>query len=349
MRPAPAGRARRAAGRRGALAVVLGLGLVSAGCPGDDDCAGWATVAELDAAVLAVQGTSADDVWVVGGGLGLGGPLAARWDGARWTRPSLAAAGDDSLWWVWSAPDGTTWMVGERGLVVRHRGEVVTVDRVATAATLYGVWGSAGDDVWLVGGVPGGGADAEDDLVLRWDGAGFAAPPGVPARGATLFKVWGSGADDVWISGEGGTMLRWDGAAFVDHSAELATPAPALTVHGCARDEVYAVAGQGLYAWDGARWARRAEPALGSVASGVTCGETGVLVVGNAGLKLRWDRATGAWRDERAAAPTGVDLHGAWLDPAGRAWVVGGNFNAPMPTIRRGVVGVRGCPRPPGP
>lgn len=69
----------------------------------------------------------------------------------------------------------------------------------------------------------------------------------------------------------------------------------------------------------------------------------------HAGLKLRWDRATGAWRDERAAAPTGVDLHGAWLDPAGRAWVVGGNFNAPMPTTRRGVVGVRGCPRPPGP
>jgi hypothetical protein len=322
-----------------ALAAAALLLLVG-GCP-DEPCDGWAQLAELDRAALAVQGTRADDVWIVGGGLGLGGPLAAHWDGARWTRHDPDGdAGQDTLWWVWTASDGTVWMVGERGLVVRRRGANgadVTVDRIATDETLYGVWGSAPDDVWIVG---------ENDLVWRWDGVAFAPVAGVPARGATLFKVWGAGAGDVWISGEGGTMLHATASGVVDHTDELATAAPALTVHGCSASEVYAVAGQNLFAWGGARWARREEPLLGSVANGVSCGAAGVLVVGNAGLKLRWERATGVWTEERAAAPSGVDLHGAWIDDAGRAWAVGGNFNAPMPTSRRGVAGSRGCPRP---
>jgi hypothetical protein len=83
----------------------------------------------------------------------------------------------------------------------------------------------------------------------------------------------------------------------------------------------------------------------------VACGADGVLVVGNAGLKLRWERASGPagpWLDERAAEPTGADLHGALIDDAGRTWAVGGNFNAPATTERRGRIGVRGCPRPAG-
>ena len=332
---------------RGVLALVAVAPLVLGGCP-DYACDDWASLAELDRAALSVQGASADDVWIVGGGLGFGGPMAAHWDGARWTRHDPGAdAGDDALWWVWTASDGTVWMVGERGLVVR-RGTAgdVTIERIAAEATLYGVWGSAPDDVWIVGGVPGGIPHAEDDFVRRWDGVAFTPVAGIPARGAMLFKVWGTGAGDVWISGESGTMLHATTTGVVDHSAELATAAPALTVHGCSASEVYAVAGQGLFAWDGQACSRRAEPILGSVANGVSCGAGGVLVVGNAGLKLSWDRMTGLWTDERAAAPTGVDLHGAWLDDAGRAWVVGGNFNAPMPASRRGVVGSRGCPRP---
>ncbi len=336
-------RRREARVKPGVAAALLAC-LALAGCPEQgDDCAGWQSRAGgLDRVALAVQGRGPDDVWVVGGGLGLGGALAAHWDGAGWTRrdPDL----DDTLWWVWTAPDDTVWMVGERGAVVRMRGADVQVDRIATDATIYGVWGAASDDVWLVGGVAGGGPDGEDDLIRRWDGAAFVTPAGVPARGATLFKVWGSTTSDVWLSGEAGTMLRWNGLGFEDRSAELATLAPALTVHGCSATEAYAVAGQRLYGWDGARWQARTDVSLGSVASGVACGAAGVVVVGNAGLKLRWDRATGAWSDDRAAAPTATDLHGAWVDDAGRTWAVGGNFNQPGAARRTGVVGVRGCP-----
>ena len=344
-------RAIASATSKGALLATL---LLLPGCPGDDaPCApGWTALADdLDRVALSVQGTAADDVWVVGGGLGLGPALARHWDGDAWrdvdVTPALAAR---SLWWVWPEAADRAWVVGEAGAVAFVDGATVsarvTDHSIATTATLYGVWGAAPDDVWIVGGIPNGRRDPEDDLVWRWDGTRLAPVAGVPSRGAALFKIWGAAADDLWISGEGGTMLHWDGAAFTDHSAELATPSSVLTVHGCGPDEVWAIAGQGLYRWDGAAWARRTDVTLGSSSNGVSCGADRVLVVGNAGLKASLDRATGTWTDDRRGPPTTTDLHGAWIDPAGRAWAVGGNFNQPGATSRTGKVGVDGCPHP---
>ena len=317
-----------------------------AGCPdGDPECEeelAWRLVGrDVDGAALSVQGRAADDLWVVGGGRG-NGPLATHWDGTRWRQRPLQLDPDhQTWWWSWTSPGGTTWLVGDRSVIARldtAGGDIL--EALDVGGTLFGVWGAADDDVWFVG---------TDERIARWDGAAIVllAPP--IGNGADLFKVWGTAADDVWISGEGGTMLHWNGAGFVDHSAELNTFAPALTVHGCSATEAYAVAGQALFAWDGVAWARRAEPVLGSAANGVSCGADGVLVVGNAGLKLRWERASGpggAWLDERSAPPNGTDLHGAWFDPAGRAWAAGGNFNDPSDAPRVGVVGVRGCPMP---
>jgi hypothetical protein len=322
---------------RGALIFLL-----LAGCP-DPECEdAWTALGDQQAgAVLAVQGTSADDVWAVGGGLGLGGALARHWNGDRWSEVPLDEP-DRSLWWVWPESPGRAWMVGEGGLVAREDGAVIGEP---LASTLYGVWGSAPDDVWIVGGIPDGAATADDDLVLHWDGAALTRVT-VPVRGATLFKVWGAAADDVWVSGQGGTMLHWDGAVWTDRSDELATAAPALTVHGCDGDEVYAVAGQTLYALDAGVWVARDDAPITSTLNGVSCGADGVLVVGNAGLRLRLDRATGEWLDERLEGPWDTDYHGAWIDELGAAWAAGGNFNTPAPTSRRGVLAHRGCPRP---
>lgn len=323
--------------RRWALGFLL-----FAGCP-DPECEeAWTALADQDAgALLAVQGTSAADVWAVGGGLGLGGALARHWDGARWSEVPLDEP-DRSLWWVWPESAGRAWMVGEGGLVAREDG---TVLGEPLASTLYGVWGSGPDDVWIVGGIPDGAATADDDLVLHWDGAALTRVT-VPVRGATLFKVWGAAADDVWVSGQGGTMLHWDGAGWTDRSAELATAAPALTVHGCDAGEVYAVAGQTLYALDAGVWVARDDAPITSALNGVACGDGGVIVVGNAGLRLRLDRATGLWTDHRLDGPWDADYHGAWIDELGAAWAAGGNFNAPAPAARRGVLAHLGCPRP---
>lgn len=339
--------------------ALAGAAVAVAGCPGPDDACdvpAWGAVADQrDGALLSVQGGADGEVWAVGGGLGLGGALARRWDGDRWHDVDLARAPDDprSLWWVWPDPGapGHAWLVGEQGRIVQLGDGGAVARDAATGATLYGAWGAAADDVWIVGGVADGEATGDDDLVLRWDGAALTRVD-VPARGAALFKVWGAAADDVWVSGQGGTMLHWDGAAWTDHSDELATAAPALTVHGCGPDEVYAVAGQTLHAWDGAAWAAVADAPITSTVNGVACapGEAGgVLVVGNGGLRLRRPRGgpdAGSWIDERLDGPWDTDYHGAWLDADGGAWAAGGNFIDPTPTERRGVLAFRGCPRP---
>jgi hypothetical protein len=62
---------------------------------------------------------------------------------------------------------------------------------------LNAIWGSAANEVWLVGG---------SGLIRRWDGAAWTTL----ASGSTvnLFGVWGSSATDLWAVGAGGTILR---------------------------------------------------------------------------------------------------------------------------------------------
>jgi hypothetical protein len=300
-----------------------------AGCP-DPECElAWRAVADQDeAALLSVRGTAADDVWAVGGGLGLGGAVARHWDGASWRE--LAIDDARSLWWVWPVERGRAIAVGEGGVLVELGADgVVDVGESGVAATLYGIWGHPQDAPWLVG---------EGGVIVH---GGVAVDAGQGDR--DLYKVWGTAPGDVWVSGERGTLLHFDGAVWTDHT--IATAAPVLTVDGCSATEVYAVAGQRLYQYSGESWTE-VDVALGSVANGVACGASGVLVSGNGGLRVRFDRATEAWTDERLEGPWDTDYHAAWIDDAATAWAAGGNFNNASAETRRGVLAVRGCPGP---
>src|SRR6185369_11902051 len=73
--------------------------------------------------------------------------------------------------------------------------------------SLTGVWGSAADDVWIVGG--------PSDSVLHWDGSVISAVS--TGTTASLLGVWGSGSADVWAVGHTdgpGIILHWDGSAW---------------------------------------------------------------------------------------------------------------------------------------
>jgi hypothetical protein len=314
--------------------AIVAVALAVAGCPSPECQDGWKPVlGPLDRSVLSIWGR-AGEVFLVGGGLGAGGALALRWDGTGVAE--IATGRSETLWWVTGVGDDV-WMVGERGLALRGDGRAFAPVATGVDATLYGVWGSGPDDVWVVGGTPGGGGAAPNDIALHWDGASF-APAGPPGRGLAFFKVWGA-ADDVWVSGEGGALWRRAAGAWEDH--RLPTSASITTVHGCAADDVWAVAGQSVWHWDGT-WTSVRDTL--SVANGVSCGAAGVLVVGNGGLKLR--RVDGAWHDDTRADPASTDFHGAWVAPGGQMWAGGGNFNVPAPVARKGVVGEYGCPAP---
>jgi hypothetical protein len=307
-------------------------------------------ITDLDRSVLAAWGTSSSDVWLVGGGLGVAGSgsLLLHWDGLRFT--DVPTGQEQSLWWIWGTPDAQTmWMVGDGGTVLRRRGDAFERLPTETTATLFGVWGAGPDAVWIVGGDPGPDG-IEKDLVLHWNGTTLSRVQLPDARGTTILKIWGASADDIWASGEGGTLWHRTASGWEDRSAEVETFYTLNSVHGCSASEVYAVGGQVIFRWDGARWSHvaEAEELISGSVVGVACGPSAVMVVGAGGLKLRLDKATGTWHDETISEPWNTDFHGAWVAGDGDIWAVGGNYGTPASSTDRriGVVGYRGCDQP---
>jgi hypothetical protein len=86
----------------------------------------------------------------------------------------------------------------------------------ALPAALLSVWGTAADDVWIVG------ADAGSGPVVRhWTGHGFDEL----ATGTTGALWWVSGTEDaVWMSGDGGRLLRYDRADMSFETITAPTP-----------------------------------------------------------------------------------------------------------------------------
>jgi hypothetical protein len=341
--------------RLAVLAVALALALAAAACDGGGPtpCApGWKTLvdsARLPAPLLSAWGPSADALWLVGGPVGASAGGQALVLRSPLATPPPQPGRSETLWWVWGPDDGSeAWMVGEQGLVLRARGGAYEkLDAGVSTATLYGVWGTGPSDVWIVGGTPGGGTRAENDVIRHWDGQAWSARDAPPAMGAAYFKVWGSGPGALWVVGEGGTAWRRTATGWEDHSLELGTRASVTTVHGCSADEVYAVAGMDLFVWRGSRWDKAAGVTPLSVLNGVACGAAGVLAVGNGGAKLRFDRASGRWLDETLQGPFSSDFHGALVLADGRMLAVGGDFNAPPASKRFGLTALYGCPVPP--
>ena len=276
-------------------------------------------------AFLAVTGTSARDVWVVGADKG-NGPAVLHWNGEAWTRERPDIHGD--LWWTHAFPGGPVFMAGGRGNVVRYQDGVFTrLDTPGFARhTVFGLWGATPDDLWAVGSVAGrngfiwrmqGGVWSEVALPEGLAVDAFGDPPG-------LFKVWGRAANDVYFVGARGLLLHFDGQVL----RKLDTPSQGslFTIHGNADGEVAVGGGaaMSLLEIDADGVTEVAEARSGVLqgiyvdANGhaVACGERGVV----------YERTDGVWRRvETGVASTFESLHAAWIDPDGGLWAVGGN------------------------
>jgi len=297
----------------------------------------WTPVLErLDGALLAIWGTSERDIWTVGGPLGNSGfeSLVMRFDGTTWRR--TATGGPETYWWVHGTGPSDVWLVGEKGRITHWDGTKLEERTSGTTATLFGVWAAAPDDAWAVGGTPDR-PTATNDVLLHWDGASW-KPVVLPEKnGIALFKVWGSSNDDLHVVGEAGVMWRRKGAAW-EREAQGVAKGRLTTVTGCSATEVFAVGGRDVLTSDGATW-KRSDAVLVNDVNGVACAPPGApsrewgraVIVGGGSLKLRLVGAQ--WESDFGSKPF-ADLHGAWVDPTGAFWGVGGSFNA---TPRAGV------------
>ena len=308
-----------------ALFLALGLAACNGSEPEQPVQENWEVVLkDLPGALASVWGTGPDDIWTVGadGGREVG-PLVYHYDGIEWQRMDTGQSGD--LWWVFGFPGGPVFMGGSGGMILRfHDGEFERMTTPSTA-TVYGIWGTAQNDLWAVGGHASSGAFA-----WHFDGGTWSPAEGFPqdvVQYASLFKLTGRSAEDIWMVGTGGVALHYDGQRF--ERASSGTDRTLFTVHADA-ERFVAVGGFGsgvLVENIGDGW-KDVTPSGALHAIGVYLTGNGEgYAVGVDGSVLRRDG--NAWK----SVDTGINIveafHGVWVDSEGGVWAVGGQVLAP--------------------
>ncbi len=286
-------------------------------------------LSRLPAALLSIAGTSPSDVYTVGADSGDGfGPFVLHYDGTRWRRLNSGVTGA-MLWWVSVPPiDGSFYLAGEKGVILRYDPTQATFERQATpgSETLYGIWGTSRNNIYAVGGDPAN--EDQGGVVWHFDGRTWrvddevakVVPDGLP----TLFKVWGRGEHDVYIVGRRGVVLHSDGIHW--SPVESNSLRPLFTVHGNDTQTV-AVGGFSngviLELADGvfADQAVLGTPQMNGVfippdGRGVAVGIAGALAL----------RTATGWEVQDTGLNILQDFHATWVDPEGGIWAVGGNL-----------------------
>lgn len=272
--------------------------------------------------LLSVNGTSANDLWAVGGSPDKGRIM--RFDGSAWAEQAVGQ-GVPLLNWVYAFAPDDVMIAGNDGTILRWDGAKLTPMDTPTDQHLWGLWGASPDDVWAVGGR---GMKDEDRTVLHWDGKAWTAaniPPLQRPKVSAFYKVWGSSASDVYIVGRNGAVLHWDGAALTELGVGASTDL--IGVWGTGPDRVVIVGGRsgGVIArWDGKSWRTEQLPTLPGINGVWMRTPDRFHIAANQGTLVTVDFDT--LETTVDAIETEVDFHGIFGDPSGRLVAVGGNF-----------------------
>ncbi len=308
--------------RRWLIAVLLFI--ASCGDDGPEEEARWQLLGEKrPSSLLAVWASSLSDVWVVGGREGAGmGPSVFHYDGVTWSKLDTGQVNVD-LWQVFGFADGTVFMAGSNGTILRYRNGAFEKLSTPATDTVFGLWGSSPDDVWAVGGQTAG-----RGFAWRFQGTSFEPVAGLPAELAmgTVWKVTGRAADDVWMSCARGLVLHWDGQTLSNE--RIGGMEENLFSIGCHAGRCVSagsnLANGVLYQNDGQGWTSKVPTNDGPVWRGVTPMGEHAYVVGAFGAVIRLDG--GRWVSDPHGLTT-ESLHAAWADADGNLFAVGGKFD----------------------
>jgi hypothetical protein len=290
----------------------------------------WELLAsELPSALLSVSGRSASDIFAVGADKGHG-PFVLHFEGDKWT--SLPTGHHGDLWWVQAMTQGPVLMSGADASILRYDGGHFESLKTPGHAgqTVYGVWGTSGDDFYAVGNAAG-----KDGFVWHSVKGTFvqeALPRDLGKPG--FFKVWGNGAD-VWVVGTGGVVLHRHGAGpFV--AVPSGTKETLFTISGVG-DRVVTVGGSGngvllqgteaATAQGASGVFRDGSPPGSGLLQGIAATADGDWASGERGMVYNRTKDAPGFTavDHGLALPPSSSLHAIYADPSGGVWSVGGN------------------------
>jgi hypothetical protein len=174
-----------------------------------------------------IWGSGSNDVWAVGGGMFQGEILHD--DRVGWSVSPAPTGGGSAIYLagVWGSGTHDVWAVGDGlwGGTLHWDGGSWAVSpslRAIDAGETHsefngvefrGVWGSAADDVWVVGSLATNPtAPVPTPLIIHWNGSVWETSPILaPDGGAwiSIESVWGSGPCNVWAVSTGGDIFHY--------------------------------------------------------------------------------------------------------------------------------------------
>lgn len=184
--------------------------------------------------------------------------------------------------------------------------------------TVYAVWGTSFEYVWLATGHPAG-SSAPDGLIRYARGYWTSYPTSGPVYG-----LWGTSRDDIWAVGEG-FILRYAGHSWTKTVDNLA--GALFDIWGTSSQNVWAVGESGtILHYDGVRWTPQASTTLNDLRDIWGSSPSNIWVVGNVGTLLRYDGASWTVPNvPRNLLPEGFSLEGVFGSSASDVFVVGEN------------------------
>ncbi|MCG3129100.1 MAG: hypothetical protein CHACPFDD_04009 [Phycisphaerae bacterium] len=271
-----------------------------------------------------VWGSSASDVFFVGGTPTQG--EVYHFDGTV-CRGMKVPAGVGLLVWVFGFGPADVYAVGVGGGAIHYDGVRWTKLETGTTQDLWGVWGRASNDLWVVGGSGG-----VEPVLLHFDGTAFTsvAPPANDRAATALFKIWGIGSK-LFAVGERGLIVEFDGQAWKQVATGAAADDDFVSLWGTSERNIVAVGGRSsarIATFDGSQWTTiqpAALPGLNAVCM-VSAGEA--IVGGVDGFVGRFDVATRTVT--RESSGSSLVVHAIWGKTADRFFGVGGRFSAPF-------------------
>lgn len=185
-----------------------------------------------------VFGATPDDLWAVGGDGFLDGQATIlRNRGQGWTKvpvPTLQHPDVFAFFKVWGSAADDIYIVGQRGVVLHWDGAALTELFVGTGEDLVTVYGLSKDRVAIVGGRANG-------ELITWDGTAWKREQLIPLPG--LNAVWFRNPNQVHVGGQSGTLatFNWSTRNFVQEVTDADLDIHAL--YGDQNGELHAVGG----------------------------------------------------------------------------------------------------------
>lgn len=165
------------------------------------------------------------------------------YDGTTWTK--YRGNTDQRLYAIFAFSDTDVWVAGDQGQVSHFDGTwtaSVVGDGGATGDYWQGLWGTASDNIILVG---------YEERVFKYTGTwNLIAPTGL---NNTCIDVWGTSADNVYIAAWS-KIFHYDGGSSLALSIDV-SPTRFYGVWGSSANDIFVVGNDGkIMHWDGSQW-----------------------------------------------------------------------------------------------